>query len=124
MTPTTETSTDMPIYEYKCSACDRNTSVFVRSISSRVDPACEACGGKELSRVISKVAYHRSMQDKWDASGPPQFNPTDDYYKDPTNIGRWAEKRLGDMGVEMPEQAREMIDAARDGEMPPAIKDI
>ena len=61
---------------------------------------------------------------QWDTSGPPQLNPTDDYYKDPTNIGRWAEKRLGDMGVEMPEQAREMIDAARDGEMPPAIKDI
>lgn len=114
----------MPIYEYNCPACATNTSVFVRSINSTVEPVCESCGGTELNRIISRVAYHRSMQDRWDASGPPQLNPTDDYYKDPTNIGRWAEKRLGDMGVEMPEQAREMIDAARDGEMPPAIKDI
>ena len=114
----------MPIYEYSCSDCERKTSVFLRSISSTVEPTCESCGGASLSRIISQVAYHRSMQDRWDASGPPQLNPTDDYYKDPTNIGRWAEKRLGEMGVDMPEQAREMIDAARDGEMPPAVKDI
>ena len=114
----------MPIYEYRCSQCGRTTSVFLRSIGATANPVCESCGGTELSRIISRVAYHRSMQDKWDASGPPQMNPTDDYYKDPSNIGRWAEKRLGDMGVEMPEQAREMIDAAREGEMPPAIKDI
>ena len=114
----------MPIYEYRCSACNTKTSVFLKSINSRFDPACDSCGGSDLTRLISGFAYHKSQQTRMEASGPPQFNPTDDYYKDPTNIGRWAEKRLFELGVEMPQQAREMIDAAREGELPPAIKDI
>ena len=114
----------MPIYEYSCSACNHKTSVFLRSMSSQADPICDSCGGSNLTRIISGFAYHRSSQTRMEESGPPQFNAPDDYYKDPTNIGRWAEKRLGDLGVEMPEQAQEMINAAREGEMPPAIKDI
>lgn len=115
----------MPIYEYLCSSCKSRTSVFLKSIHSKVAPVCSSCGGKTLERAISGFAYHRSGQSVMEEAGPPQFNPTsDDYYKDPRNIGRWAEKRLGDLGVEMPKQAKEMIDAAREGEMPSSVKDI
>ncbi|MFQ5933235.1 MAG: FmdB family zinc ribbon protein [Dehalococcoidia bacterium] len=115
----------MPIYEYICASCRTRTSVFVRSINSAVEPACGSCGGRELSRAVSGFAYHKSEQARLEEAGSPQSNPTsDDYYKDPRNIGRWAEKRLDDLGVEMPDEAKKMIDAARDGEMPPAIKDI
>ncbi len=115
----------MPIYEYICGACNHRTSVFVKSIRSRVNPVCSSCGGRDLSRAVSGFAYHKSGKTRMEESGPPQFNPTsDDYYKDPRNIGRWAEKRLGEMGVDMPQQAREMIDAAREGEMPPPVKDL
>lgn len=113
----------MPIYEYSCTACKARTSVFVRSIGSEVSATCESCGSQELERIISRVAYHRSGQTRLEEAGPPQFNPTDDYYKDPRNIGRWAEKRLSDMGMDMPDEAQQMIDAAREGELPPAIKD-
>ena len=114
----------MPIYEYSCDSCKNVTSIFLKNISSKADPICSSCNGSNLKRIISGFAYHRSIQTRMEESGPPQLNPSDDYYKDPTNIGRWAEKRLGELGVDMPEQAKEMIDAARDGEMPSAIKDI
>ena len=35
---------DMPIYEFRCNACRRRTSVFVRSVNSPVTGACEHCG--------------------------------------------------------------------------------
>ena len=113
----------MPIYEYSCASCKVLTSVFVRSIGSEVTATCDSCGSQDMNRVISRVAYHKSGQTRLEEAGPPQSNPTDDYYSDPRNIGRWAEKRLGDMGMDMPEEAQQMIDAARDGELPPAIKD-
>jgi hypothetical protein len=47
-----------------------------------------------------------------------------DYYKDPRNIGRWTEKKFTEMGMEMPSQVEEMIQAARDGEMPEPVKEF
>ena len=57
-------------------------------------------------------------------TGEPQMLPSPDYYKDPRNIGRWAEKRVKEMGLEMPPPVQEMIQAAREGEMPPPVKEL
>jgi len=114
----------VPIYEYRCAKCRRLTSVWVRSMNDTVPPKCEKCGSTELSRVMSKVAYHRTTERVWEESGPPSANPSDDYYKDPRNIGRWTEKRLEELGVDMPSETREMIDAARDGQMPAPLDDL
>ena len=112
----------MPVYDFLCLGCRRRTSVFLRSLSGATHPTCEHCGSQELQRLVSSFAYHRSAQTVWEQSGDPS-SPGTDYYQDPRNIGRWAEKRLEQLGVEMPDSARQMIDAAREGEMPPPLKD-
>lgn len=112
----------MPVYDFQCLDCRRRTSVFSRSVSESVQPSCEHCGGQRLQRLVSSFAHHRSSRTVWEQSGDP-MSPGPDYYKDPRNIGRWAEKRLEQMGVEMPESARQMVDAAREGEMPPPLND-
>ncbi len=114
----------MPVYEYRCGRCRRVTSVFVRAMKDPEGLACQHCGASQLERMISRVAYHPTMQRVWETSGPPSANPSDDYYRDPRNIGRWTEQRLEQMGVEMPSEARKMIDAAREGEMPEPLKDL
>ncbi len=114
----------MPVYEYRCDGCRRLTSVFMRTISEPEGLACEHCGGARLQRAISRVAYHRTMSRVWEESGPPSMSPGDDYYQDPRNIGRWTEQRLEQLGVEMPSDARQMIDAAREGEMPAPLDDL
>jgi hypothetical protein len=63
------------------------------------------------------------LQAIWEQSGEPD-KPSPDYYKDPRNIGRWAEKKLKQRGEEMPQQVQEMIQAAREGEMPGPVKDL
>ena len=111
----------MPIYEYKCQDCDRLTSVFVKSMSSEVDATCRHCGGSKLSRAISGFAYHKSEQTILAEYGAEPKRVED--YRDPRQIGRWVERRFTEMGEELPDQTRRMIDAAREGELPPPLTD-
>ena len=114
----------MPIYEFCCNGCHRNLSIFVRSVSASLSPVCPSCGSSNVGRCVSRFAYHKSMQTIHEESGEPQMFPGPDYYGDPRNIGRWTEKKFQGMGMEMPSQVRDMIDAARDGEMPGPLKDL
>ena len=50
----------MPIYEYRCADCRRRVSVFFRSLGAVTDPVCPRCGGARLTRLMSRVAVHRS----------------------------------------------------------------
>jgi len=49
--------------------------------------------------------------------------PGSDYYKDPRNVGRWTEKRFKELGLDMPPQIQEEIQAAREGELPKSLKE-
>lgn len=53
----------MPIYEYHCADCGRRSSVFFRSLSAVAAPVCPRCGGGNLTRLVSRVAVHRSAGD-------------------------------------------------------------
>lgn len=113
----------MPIYEYICQDCSRLSSVFVRRIDTPVDPSCQHCGGKSVRRAVSRVAYHKTEQQIMEEYGVPDpSNP--DSYKDPRQIGRWVEQRFEQMGMELPQEARQMIEAAREGEFPEPVKDL
>jgi putative FmdB family regulatory protein len=114
----------MPIYEYRCQDCSKLNSVFVRTVSSAVDPICEKCGSKRLEKAPAKFAYHRSGQQIMEQYGMPGPGDGPDAYKDPRQIGRWVEKRFDEMGMELPGEARKMIDAAREGEFPEPVKDL
>ena len=112
----------MPIYEFKCRDCDRLTSVFVRTPSAECEAVCRHCGGRNLSRIISGFAYHKSEQTILQEYGSEPKRLED--YRDPRQIGRWVERKFEEMGEEIPEPTRKMIDAAREGELPDQIKDL
>ena len=113
----------MPIYEFICQDCHRKVSFLVRGFSPTSQAKCSYCGGDNLSRTISSFAYHKSLQTVWEESGDPE-HPSQDYYKDPRNIGRWVEKKFEDMGQELPSQVKDKIQAAREGVMPEPLKDF
>jgi len=122
----------MPIYEFRCNGCQRRVSLFARSTAGPLSLECPHCGSRELARLISSFAHHKSAQSRLEEAGPPQAMGGPDYYKDPRNIGRWTEHRLKQLGMDMRSEehsntfseVREMIDAAREGEMPEPLKDI
>ena len=115
----------MPIYEYRCAACDGLTSIFVRSMRAEAaDPACEHCGSSQGPRRMSAVARLKTDKDVLDEYGAPGLGGRpEDHYRDPRQIGRWVEKRFEDYGIDLPDETRDMIDAAREGELPDSIKD-
>jgi len=114
----------MPIYEFICQNCHKKQSFLVRDISTTFTPECSFCGSTNLSRSVSSFAYHKSIDTVWEESGEPTMHPSEDYYRDPRNIGRWAEKRFREMGEEMPPQLQEKIQAAREGVLPEPLKDL
>lgn len=114
----------MPIYEYRCGKCGRKSSFLIRIVSQPFSPVCAECQSTDMTRIIGGFAYHRSMQTIHEESGDPSAHNSPDYYKDPRNIGRWAEKKFSDMGMDMPDSLQEKIQAAREGELPESMKDL
>jgi len=114
----------MPIYEFTCEDCSRLTSIFVRNVNAEYEAKCQHCGGANLKRAVSRVAYHRTEQQIMEQYGTPEPGAGPDAYKDPRQIGRWVEQRFEQMGMELPQEARTMIDAARQGEFPEPVKDL
>jgi len=61
---------------------------------------CPECTGGNLKKLVSRVAYHVSEQDRLSAFEPN--SPKDDaFYKDTRNIGLQAKKRAQQMGVDL-----------------------
>ncbi|MBM4415917.1 MAG: hypothetical protein FJ035_06680 [Chloroflexi bacterium] len=115
----------MPIYEYRCSDCRELTTVFVRSARAEVAAVCQACGSTRLSRMMSAVARLRTDQDVMDEYGHAgrDGRPADGY-RDPRQIGRWVEQRFEQYGLDLPPETRELIDAAREGELPGPVDEL
>ena len=113
----------MPIYEFICRKCQNRSTVLIRSVTESFTPRCTTCGGSDLVRAITSFAHHKSMKTVWEESGEPGRSSGLDYYKDPRNIGRWTEKKFKELGLDMPDQIREKIQAAREGELPESVKE-
>jgi putative FmdB family regulatory protein len=115
----------VPIYEYRCADCGDVSTVFVRSPRASVDPVCTACGSRQLTRMMSAVARLRTDQDVLDEYGRPgQDGRPADGYRDPRQIGRWVEERFEQYGLDLPPETRDMIAAAREGELPGPVDEL
>ena len=114
----------MPIYEYDCADCDKRTEAFHRSLSTARRPDCDHCGSARTKRALSRFATPKTEAQVMEQYGAPDPGAGPDAYKDPRQIGRWAEQRFDELGVEIPAEARQMIDAAREGELPDPVKDL
>jgi putative FmdB family regulatory protein len=90
----------LPIYEYLCEVCGREFQYLILKKDDEKTLACPECKGQTLKRLVSRVAYHVSEQDRLAAFDPNA--PKDDaFYKDTRNIGLHAKKRAQQMGVDL-----------------------
>jgi len=106
----------MPIYEFRCNACQRRTSVFTRSISSPVSPVCEHCGSADLSRLISRVAVLRSDEDFFGGMDESSLADVDE--KDPRSMARWLRRMSHQMGEPLEPEMEADLERMEAGEMP------
>ena len=104
----------MPIYEFRCAACRKRTSVFVRSVSADVSVACEHCGSSDLKRLFSRVAVHRSG----DEGGFDEASLADVDENDPRSMAKWVRKMSKDMGEPLDAEMEGELERMEAGELP------
>jgi putative FmdB family regulatory protein len=103
----------MPIYEYRCNACGR-TFAFLYGVSrdSR-DPACPACQGKDLARLISRIARVRSEEAMLeDLADPAKIGDVED----PRRLAQWARQMGSALGDDAGEDFGAVVDEMMEAE--------
>ena len=101
----------MPIYEYRCLACQRRASLFFRSLAVvEADPACPHCGERRLDRRMSRVWSRRSAAN--DELGAPTHVEDDIPFYGPSPYDEdgfgYDDDSIGDSGED------DIVEAARE----------
>jgi putative FmdB family regulatory protein len=108
----------MPIYEYRCADCRKKTTVVTLAVGAAVEPVCQHCGGRSLTKLVSRVAVRRSEESRLESlADPSSLSGLDE--NDPKSVARWMKK----MGREMGEEAGEDFDQEVDKAMEEAERD-
>jgi putative FmdB family regulatory protein len=104
----------MPIYEYRCGDCKRKVTVLTLRVSEAVDAVCEHCGGRNLSRLMSRFATVRSEESRLDdLADPSSLGGLDE--NDPRSMARWMREMGKELGEDAGEDFEEMVDEMEAG---------
>ena len=103
----------MPIYEYRCTACKKKVTVLTLRASEKVEPECEHCGSRSLTRLMSRFAMVRSDESRLDDLGDSGLDGLDE--NDPKSMARWMRKMGKEMGEDAGEDFDEMVEELEAG---------
>ena len=108
----------MPIYEYRCNTCKKRVSVLTLRVSEEVNPQCDRCGSKDLSRLMSRFATVKSEESRLDTlSDPSTLSGLDE--NDPKSMARWMRKMGKELGEDFSgEDFDQMIEEVEAGNLP------
>jgi putative FmdB family regulatory protein len=105
----------MPIYEYRCAACRRNVTVLTLRVGEAVDPTCERCGSRSLTRLMSRFAMVRSDDARLDdLTADDALGDVDE--RDPKSMARWMRKMGDQLGEDAGGDFDEMVDEIEHGD--------
>ncbi len=99
----------MPIYEYACHSCKMFVEVIVRRVTDDFEACCPECGGKKLTRMISRFAFHLSWKSKIDALDP-KYDKMIDASNPDLSFENVVKKYRLDAPMTTPQQRKKMRD--------------
>jgi putative FmdB family regulatory protein len=92
----------MPIYEYYCKVCRKTSSFLLLRASEEISPYCRHCESTDVSRVISRVAVHRSDEKRMESLlDPSVLGGLDE--NDPRSVERLMKRMGSEFGDELGE---------------------
>jgi putative FmdB family regulatory protein len=104
----------MPIYEYRCEECG-SFSTFLVLKQEGFAPACNKCGGKRLTKLISRVARLHSDAERMERlADPSNLGGLDE--NDPASMARWMKRMGKDLGEDMGTDFDQMVDESMEEE--------
>lgn len=106
----------MPIYEYRCADCGKRQSIlFLTFAQVEAQPACPTCGGRRLTRLISRTAQVLSEDSRMESMAD-RADLADVDENDPHSVARWARKMGRELGDdEMGEDLDAAVDELEEG---------
>jgi putative FmdB family regulatory protein len=103
----------VPIYEFACNACGRQSSVFVRRMNAEINPTCQFCNGRDLRRLVSRFAVVRSAESSFDDGDLDGLDEND-----PQAMARWARRMGEEMGEDLGPDFDAELERMESGESP------
>ena len=104
----------MPIYEYRCGGCKRKVTVLTLRASETVEPQCDRCGSRDLTRLMSRFAMVRSEDSRLDDLADDSSLAGIDE-NDPKSMARWMRKMGKELGDDAGDDFDEMVDELEAG---------
>ena len=114
----------VPIYEYACYDCKRRVSLLWRSFADAEsrEAICPRCGGKHLTRLISRVSVVRSEESRLDSlADPGDLSGLDE--SDPKSLARFMRKMASETGEDLGPEFEEVVGRLEAGEDPESIEE-
>jgi len=111
----------MPIYEYRCPACNKKSSrIWMRlpSADEEAALACPACGKVNLARVMSRFSSPKSEERRLESLADDSSIAGLDE-NDPQGMARLMRKMSEETGESLEGEDAEMLERMEAGEMPP-----
>ena len=111
----------MPIYEYRCTACQKKSSrIWLRLPTPAEEAAlpCPACGAVALARLMSRFASPKSEERRLESLADDSALAGIDE-NDPRGMARLMRRMGEESGEPLEGEDAEMLDRMESGEMPP-----
>jgi putative FmdB family regulatory protein len=107
----------MPIYEYQCQECQAVSGFLILNREQPFTPVCKRCGGRDLSRVLSRVNVRLSEETRMERlADPARLGGLDE--NDPKGMARFMKEMAAatgeDLGAEEIDQMMEEAAVAGD----------
>jgi putative FmdB family regulatory protein len=104
----------MPIYEYRCEDCGRRSTFLVLKTED-FHPVCKQCGGAKLTKLISRVSFLRSDEDRLERlADPSRLGDIDE--NNPRSMARWMKRMGKELGEDVGDDFDQMVDEAMEEE--------
>ncbi|MCC6139273.1 MAG: zinc ribbon domain-containing protein [Nitrospira sp.] len=104
----------MPIYEYLCRDCRKQSALLVLSPASSTPPACKQCGSRSIDRLMSKFSSPKSEEARLESlADPDKLDGLDEH--DPGAMSHFMKQMGDEMGKDAGEEVEAMIDSPDTG---------